>query len=217
MMKCELSNNKKSLLHLWLVQTCAFSSQTFTIIKLYFYAEARISLQLFSSQVNVMICDFTVSLCTLRLVCWLNFTKVNFSLVNYNYLDDVVRPHVVIVVVVGIRQPTPFIVPQGTNVVKQVLAYPENTNLRGRITVQLISSIFCLDSAPLLMLNSNLTCLVKSRPVKQEFSLTEILPFMVSVLWGIQLLLSQYLLQHFPRLSVKTFLCQLSKQEQLKV
>ena len=44
----------------------------------------------------------------------------------------------------------------------------------GSITVQLTSCLFCLDSAALLMLISNIfTCLVQSKPVKQEVRPTQ--------------------------------------------
>ena len=51
--------------------------------------------------------------------------------------------------------------------------YPENTNLRVSMTVQMTSCLFYVDSAVLLMLNEHL---VKSKLVKQEVSHTVILP-----------------------------------------
>ena len=61
------------------------------------------------------------------------------------------------------------------------LDQPENTNLRGSITVPLTSCLFCLDSTALLMFSQqHLYFFVKSKPVKQV-SRTGILPSMVSV------------------------------------
>ena len=64
----------------------------------------------------------------------------------------------------------------------------KSENTRGSITVQLNSCLFCLGfyfawhSDALLMLNEQqFTCLVKSKPVKQEVSLAVILPPMASV------------------------------------
>ena len=58
---------------------------------------------------------------------------------------------------------------------------PENTKLRGSITLLADPCLFCLDSAALFMLkNSSFTRLIKSKPVK--VSATVILLPMVSVL-----------------------------------
>ena len=64
------------------------------------------------------------------------------------------------------------------------LNQPENTNLRGRITVQLTSCLFCFDSAALFsLISKKFTCLVKSKPVKQKVSCTVIRPPIVTFLW----------------------------------
>ena len=65
------------------------------------------------------------------------------------------------------------------------IAHHREQYLKGN-TVQLTSSLFCLDSAALLMLNERMndsfTCLVESKLVKQEVSYTATLIPMVSVL-----------------------------------
>ena len=62
----------------------------------------------------------------------------------------------------------------------KILMQPENTNLRGRINVREtdLFQLLCL----CWMINS-FSCLVKSKPVKQEVSHSVIHPPMVSVLW----------------------------------
>ena len=66
--------------------------------------------------------------------------------------------------------------------------YPESTNLRVSITVWLTSCLFCFDSALCsCWMKKQFTCLVKSKPVKQDFVHTVILPPMVSVLCSTQI------------------------------
>ena len=54
---------------------------------------------------------------------------------------------------------------------------PENIKLRGSFTVRLTSCLFCLVRLLCLYwINNSFTCLLKSKPVKQEVSRSVILP-----------------------------------------